>query len=213
MGLGHTILDQLQPDSNVVNKGYVIYAPHFSFPTGAIKRPLTIGTFLWSGIPMLEYAQAHPEIKWVFKPHPKLKSELHEPYSGWTHEAVEKYYQDWERIAITCYNADYPTLFKQSAAMITDCASFLLEYAVTGKPIIRLYPNELDYYPRESIKPLFEIYYSAHNRDEMFSIFASVLEKHEDATRELRLNMLDKMQLIGINASLNIVAYITQLIK
>ena len=59
-------------NDDVKNEGYIIYAPHHSFA----PSHLNFATFKWNGKYILEYAKSHPEFKFVFKPHPQLKTRM-----------------------------------------------------------------------------------------------------------------------------------------
>lgn len=182
-GSGHTTLDKYVGAG--ADGEYVIYAPHFSFDWNGHSAILHIGTFDWTGRMMLEYAKAHPEIKWAWKPHPKLKARLVE--IGWgTQAEVDVYYAEWENLGWACYDGDYDVLFKQSRALITDCDSFLTEYAAVDRPLIRFVPSNLDMLPCEIIKPYFETFYTCRDEAEIRSTFASVLERREDTKGDAR---------------------------
>ena len=209
VGLGSPVLDNLwAKEPHAGNKGFVIYAPHFSFPMPGIKRALTISTFLYNGRKILEYAKRHREIKWVFKPHPNLKSALVEE-AGWTEDEVAGYYKEWESIGIGCYDGDYPPIFRQSKAMITDCASFLFEYPATGRPLIHLVlPEDNMGDTIAELHPLLKSYYRTDNEKDMLDFFKTVLEKGLDPRRDERLALLKDAGMVGVNASENILGYL-----
>lgn len=119
---------------NKAEKKTIIYAPHFSYPKNSI---LKIGTFDKTGEKILEFAKAHSEYNWVFKPHPVLKNELmHDKKYG--AKFIENYYGEWAKISKVYEQGNYFDMFMNSDLLITDCSAFLLEYLPTGKPIFRL---------------------------------------------------------------------------
>ena len=199
--IGHPILDQyLKPAEQSESSEYVIYAPHWSFALKGVKRQTTLSSFLENGRQILEYAQRHPEFKWVFKPHPLLYKEL--IIRGvWTREDVNAYYGEWEKIGIVCTDGDYIRLFRHAKALITDCGSFLVEFPMTGKPLIRLIPKELDYPLFPAFEKLYSSFYEARTLDEMYAAFASVLERGEDPRKEARLNAVQELGLMGNGSS------------
>ena len=143
LGLGHTALDYIvNRREELRNSNYVIYAPHWSIDCTGNENAENYSTFLWTGRPMLEYAKAHRQLKWIFKPHPTLKKVLHET-GVWTDEEIESYYKEWEAVGAVGLTGEYQDFFLDSKAMVTDCASFLTEYFATGKPLIHL-PVVLD---------------------------------------------------------------------
>ena len=55
-----------------------------------------------------------------------------------TREQVEQYFDEWRAIGSIKEGTSYMELFANSSCLITDCGSFLTEYAFTGKPVIHL---------------------------------------------------------------------------
>ena len=209
---GHPSLDFFNGvvDLPVPHDGYVIYAPHFSIGYGGYKWHIMQGTFDWNGKAILQYAKDHPEIKWVFKPHPLFKKFLTK--CGYmTENEISSYYSEWEEFACCCYTGDYQDLFLKSRAMITDCGSFLAEYGATGRPLIHLWSTLNSETPPQPSKRLWDEYYRVSNLDEMFDAFEMVLERNEDPKRESRLQAVMELQLGGTNASANILRYIRQI--
>ena len=199
--VGHPILDQyLKPSENAESAQYVIYAPHWSFALAGVKQPVTLSSFLGNGRQILEYARKHLEFNWVFKPHPLLYKEL--ILRGvWTREEVDAYYKAWGMVGRVCTDGDYIRLFQNAKALITDCGSFLVEFPMTGKPLIRLIPRELDYPLFPAFEKLYDSFYVARNLDEMYAAFAQVLERGEDPKKEARLNAVRELGLMGDGTS------------
>lgn len=112
----------------------VIWAPHFSIRTdGYLHR----ASFLWLHEAMWEMAQAFKEeIQFVFKPHPRLLSELYR-HPDWGKERADAYFDRWKNGENTqLETGTYVDLFCTSDAMIHDCGSFSAEYHYTGKPVL-----------------------------------------------------------------------------
>ena len=151
---------------------------------------------------MLAYAQQHKEFHWIFKPHPDLRKTLAK--TGWTEQEVEAYYNAWQELGGLCETGDYPTLFMQSRLMITDCGSFLTEYACTGHPILHLICPTCKKIPFQQSKQLFDLYYQAHNVQELHAQLDMLLVRGEDPRREQRLAMVEKMRLRDNNAAAKI---------
>lgn len=201
---GHPALDEFNRQADRQPKeGYVIYAPHFSFPHPKQLDFYTIGTFDWNGFAILEYAEKHPEVKWVFKPHPILRTILSE-LGVMTSSEVDAYYARWAKIAISSFDADYQELFLESRVMITDSASFLPEYGSTGRPVIRLLCAKNRHVPPRAAKDVYDTYYNVRNLDEMYAAFKMVIEEGQDPNREVRLASVQAAGLTGSDASLNI---------
>ena len=156
---------------------------------------------------MLEYAEAHPEVKWVFKPHPVLKRKLRE--SGFmTEEEMSAYYQRWAKIAIVNTDSDYQELFLESRALITDCGSFLPEYGSTLRPVIRLISSKDKNVPPKSAKRIYDAYYNVHNLEELYAMLKLVVEDGRDPNRDIRIDAVHQAKLADEDASKNIVGYL-----
>lgn len=190
----------------------VIYAPHFSLNYGTFKsfhsrHLLDLGTFEWNGKEILSYAKLHPEIDWVFKPHPTLREHL--VMSGFMSiEECDEYYLEWERCGQVCYDGDYIEKFMSSDVLITDSGSFLIEYLPTGKPIIRLKPEDGNGIDGDYIKPVLDTYYTVSNLVEMYECFSRVIEKGEDPKHDERIIAAKKLNLLGEDVSGKIVLYL-----
>lgn len=203
VGSGHPMLDEfyLRRDEKQ-NDEYVIYAPHFS--CNIVER---YSTFLKNGREILELAKSHPEVSWVFKPHPTLRVTL-ENDCGWEKSVVDAYYDEWEKISTPCYDGNYVDLFMKSSAMITDCASFLVEYACTGKPIIHLISSNAKYQPHPIAARLFGSYYQAHDWGEFANHFEEVVLRNNDYKKSERLLAVKDMRLLDNYAAKNIIDYL-----
>ena len=198
--VGHPQLDYfyLGKDKNIENKGYVIYAPHWSVS----GKNIGYGTFLWNGEFILRYAKKHPEINWVFKPHPALKKWLFNN-KIWTKEQIDSYWKDWEKIAFKYESGDYLDIFAQSKAMITDCGSFLTEYFVTEKPVIHLISeNSVGFNP--SAEAVVKNYYKAYNINDLEGLLDKVILNNQDYMKELRIKSIQELNFAGVYASQNI---------
>ena len=204
---GHPALDGISDSSPNEISGCVIYAPHHSIWARPVGLSIPISTFLDFGNDILDYAKKHPEIKWAFKPHPKLRKSL-ENEEGWPKERIDAYYREWETIGTACYDGSYINLFKKSRAMITDCDSFLAEYGATGKPIIHLRRSDITppYHPY--IKDLLNCYYRVFSKEELQATFCQILEHGKDPMKKDRISALHKAGLYGIDAAQNIVDYL-----
>ena len=212
LGLGHTIVDTLTTRIAEQEEDYLIYAPHFSFPIPGLKRPVTYSSFLENGKLILEFAKQHPEIKWVFKPHPRLKYEL-KTTGVWSYSEVDAYYAEWAKVGIVCETPDYIEHFQRSSAMITDCGSFLTEYSCMDKPLIRLYYHKDNLPPHPILEKLYGTFYYAHNNDELQELLESVICRREDPNQEERHNEVVRLGLNQGNTSHRIIDYLDKLLS
>lgn len=203
VGLGHPMLDQVN-DSVFENQQerLIIYAPHFSCGIAECYS-----TFLEYGEKILVYAQKHPEVKWAFKPHPTLHRVLIEVL-GYDEKKINAYYDAWGKIGEVCLDGDYVQLFQRSCALVTDCASFLIEYACTGKPIIRLVSHAPKFPPHPISQKLFNTYYNANSWEEIKEYIDRIIILGDDFRQEERLAQIQRMNLLKKNAAANIIDYL-----
>ena len=209
--LGHPALDEIAFEEDPPSAdGCVIYAPHWSVDFGDHHPPLRYSTFVETGRAILAYAQAHPEIRWAFKPHPLLKVTLVK--SGFmTAAEADDYYAAWESLGEACYDGDYLGLFARSRAMITDCGSFLTEYGCTGKPVIRLVCPRLNAGVQPGVRDLYSTYCNVTTAAEAEAAFDAVLVRGEDPRRADRLTCLQAANLVGGGCAQRIADYLTSL--
>ena len=211
VGLGHTMFDELSSTREAVQGASAhkcaIYAPHWTFDHPNNPAKLHYSTFATLGLAMLEYAKRHPEIDWVFKPHPSLYSKVIS--SGlMSHHELDQYYEAWKSIGHVVLGADYVEWFHRSTVMITDCGSFLSEYGVTGHPIIYLISSKNDIVPPPMIKRIYDTYYKVHNEEGLYSTLAEVLEAGRDPNKSIRLRYLSSAKFLCNNAADNIKRYL-----
>lgn len=213
IGLGHPALDDFAVRrSETPRDGYVVYAPHHSIPHPTHDYVYAFSTFGWSGRAMLEYAKRHPEFRWVFKPHPLLRSHLVKT-GTMTEREAEDYYRAWESLGEACYDANYRRFFEGARLLVTDSCSFLTEFGATGKPILHLRraDNGVVYLPPS--EKLFATYYRAGEAREMECWLERLLENGEDPRREERLEALRKARISGNDASGAIVDHLRNLLR
>lgn len=201
--VGHPMLDDfyLNPIEDP-KKPCVIYAPHFTFSHPNNPVLVHYSTFLKTGEYLLQYARKHPEMNWVFKPHPVLKKALKNS-GAWSFDKIEAYYSEWGKIGRVCEDGDYMPLFREATAMITDCGSFLSEFGATKKPIIHLINPENNL----EMPDLYDTYYKVHNLDELTDTLYEVLEKGNDYKRDTRIKAVEKANLSGQYAAKNIMEF------
>lgn len=192
VAVGHTFLDYYYLNKfSQAKRQYVIYAPHWSFDHPNNVNTSNISTFLHNGREILSFAKSHPELSWVFKPHPGLEWRLVNA-GVWTQKEVDDYYAEWSQIAVSCRDSDYLKLFLSSKALITDCGSFLVEYPPCGGAMIHLISSTQKNPLHPLNKELYDSFYKVHNLKEMYEIFDLVLLRGEDPKRRERLLAVDK---------------------
>lgn len=180
---GHPKLDYYsqKKQKKTTTRKKIIYAPHHSFEQG--KRGLKYATYDWSGDAMLEFARNHPEIDCVLKPHPRFKHALIINNIR-TEEDVNAYFQAWNGLhnGFICDEGDYFDLFCQSDVMITDSASFIIEYLFTENPVILLVSkNGVEY--NELGNMIVKNYYRAANVDKLHYYLNTIILDGDDPLR------------------------------
>lgn len=202
--VGHTMLDNIKMSfSSETKTQTVIYAPHWSISREGNENDTNISTFDTTGNIILDYAQQHPEINWIFKPHPVLKTALLR--TGQSESSIENYYNAWEKFATCCYDSNYIELFNRSTAMITDCGSFLLEYFCTGKPLIHLISQHCEHDPYQQTQEIFDTFYKVTKISDLTKTLDNLLISQNDFKQSYRLEVLNKLNFIKDNAAENIV--------
>lgn len=197
--VGHPALDAFQSSVALPaekKERVVIYAPHWTLTVPSRQTFCHYGTFEWSGIPILRFAEKHPEIHWYFKPHPLLRQSLVE--SGFfSEEQAARYYRDWSKIGSVCLDAEYAPIFRSSMALITDCGSFLSEYAMTGNPIVHLLSSYNTLNPTEGLAELYSTYYGVRNAEEIGPTLVRLLVDGIDDRAAMRKDALRRTGLAG----------------
>jgi len=174
---------------NTKSEKYVIYAPHWTINH---EKTIAYSSFKENGDFILKYAQEHPEINWVFKPHPLLKKAIIDN-KFMSEEEVENYYSSWEKVGIGCYSGDYYEIFNNSKLMITDCSTFLIEYLMTGKPLINLVSkNAVDF--NTVVKEAVKYFYKPKNREELEEALNSIILENKDYLKDERIKFSQRFK-------------------
>lgn len=165
------------------DKKRIIYAPHHSFDYGDQE----CATFVQNGKFILELAKSHPEIEWVFRPHAALRIKLLK-LSIMTLDEINEYFSEWEKVGRISTERDYYGMFLTSDLLITDCISFLSEYAPTLKPVFHLRnPRQTEEF-NETVKKIIETYYQIYTNEELEATFKRVILNDDDYLKEKRQN-------------------------
>lgn len=170
----------------------VIWAPHYSITGGYLHR----SSFLWLAETMKDVAKQYENvIQFVFKPHPRLKSELY-THPDWGKEKTDLYFESWDEGANTqVETGEYIDLFMTSDAMIHDCGSFTAEYLYTKKPVLfvsydinSVYSN-LDYFGSECLR----CHYIGSSKDDLMLFLNERVLRGNDPMKNERLKFYDEV--------------------
>ena len=122
----------------------VLIAPHHSVEGGA-NDSLALSNFQRYADYFLALPEKHPELDFVFRPHPFLFTVLANP-AKWGQAKVD----DWiARMKAHpnvrwCDEGDYFPAFASCDAIVQDCGSYLAEWVYTGKPCCFMLKNPSD---------------------------------------------------------------------
>ena len=156
----------------------IIWAPHFTITND--RTPHTFSNFFKYYEFFLGYAQNHPDIEFVLRPHPEL-FEYMVAVGMKTREESTSYRDRFNALpnGQVYEGGDIFTMFRQSDALILDCISFLAEYLPTGRPICFL-----DSSRRQRLNPMGErllhSYYIAWDEDEIAEFIQTVVIEGND---------------------------------
>lgn len=176
-------------------KKRIIWAPHHSIEFG-----ISFSTFHENYQFFYDYAKHHPEIEWVFKPHPVLRNyHLLNPAvssedSPFNREKMEEYYDSWNELpnATVYEGGDYFNLFATSDAMITDSSSFLSEYLYSGHPGMFLTNNDQKF--NEYGEIIIDAWYQIEGTDfdEIENFISNVVIQGEDPLKSIREDIFQR---------------------
>ena len=197
--VGHPTLDffLLNKENNTNReKLRVIYAPHHSLKP---ESCLNLSTFLDNGNFILNYAKSHPEIEWIFRPHPLLKNVLK---TIWGSEKTDQYYDAWESIGKLDGEGDYMQTFLNSDLLINEC-SFIVEYFYSKHPAIHLQNINAAPYD-ETSERIISSNYVSYNNEELKNYLDLLLVEKKDPKYGERIELLEELNSKSGFASENI---------
>ena len=210
--VGHPALDPYYVNHGKCDsKGCIIYAPHWSIDCPGNENTENYSTFLQTGRIILAFAQAHSELKWVFRPHPTLRIVLTRT-GVWSDDEIADYYKAWADVGVLSQGGGYEELFMASSALITDCGSFLTEYACTGNPIVHLVSSTAKIKPMKPSADLYATYYQVRDSAELNAVLDEVVVRRQDPKREERLAKVRESGLLDNYAAQNILNELDQLL-
>lgn len=140
---------------------------------------------------LLDYAQEHPDMDLLFRPHPLTFSNFIST-GEMTQQQVDDYLARIAAIPNTSLDkqSQYEATLWESSVMISDFSSMMAEYLITGKPLIFCTSNmemELTAFGNR----LAEGCYCVDNRQELFETL-QMLYSGNDPKRELRQQIVQE---------------------
>ena len=168
------------------HKTRLIWAPHFTIVFNGYTKQ---SNFLNMSETMLDIAQKYKEkLQFVFKPHPRLFSELCK-YPGWGEERAKEYYRKWAEMENTqIETGEFVDLFMTSDAMIHDCGSFAVEYHYSGNPVMYIAENFDEQVAEKNDfgKIAMNLHYVGKCKQEIFDFIENVVLAGEDPLKPQR---------------------------
>lgn len=167
-------------------KKRIIWASHFTILPGGY---LNQSNFLWMSELMLELAQRYSgKIQFVFKPHPRLYTELCR-HPEWGEGRTKEYYRRWETMENTqIESGEFVDLFMTSDAMIHDCGSFSVEYHYSENPVMYIAKNFLEQVEDKNDfgKIAMNLHYVGKEKQDIIDFIENVVLKGDDPLKPKR---------------------------
>ena len=161
----------------------IVYAPHHSFSNTSLHW----ATFGWNGRELLEWAKAHTDTEWIFKPHPLFRRAVID-IDIMSEDEINEYYNEWNKIGAIYDQGDYFDIFRTADLLITDCGSFLTEWLPTEKPCIHLLSDNGAMKNRSFVHEKSSMhYYKVRNLDELDATIEMLAVHREDPLAEARV--------------------------
>lgn len=168
------------------SKKRLIWAAHFTIFSGG---PLYQSNFLWMADFMLDVVKKYSDkIQFVFKPHPRLYTELCK-HSDWGEAKAKEYYKLWETMDNTqIETGEFVDLFMTSDAMIHDCGSFSVEYHYSENPVMYIAKNFEEQVEDKNDfgKIAMNLHYVGKEKQDIIDFIENVLLKGDDPLKPRR---------------------------
>lgn len=169
-----------------VEKKHIIWASHFTISSGGL---LYQSNFLWMAEFMSDLAKIYSDkIQFVFKPHPRLYTELCK-HPDWGEAKAKEYYKLWETMANTqIETGEFVDLFMTSDAMIHDCGSFSVEYHYSENPVMYVARNFEEQVEDKNDfgKIAMNLHYVGKEKQDIIDFIENVVLKGEDPLKPRR---------------------------
>ena len=167
-------------------KKRLIWAAHFTIFSGGL---LCQSNFLWMADFMLDIVHRYSDkIQFVFKPHPRLYTELCK-HPDWGEAKAKEYYKLWETMDNTqIETGEFVDLFMTSDAMIHDCGSFSVEYHYSENPVMYIAKNFEDQLEDKNDfgKIAMNLHYVGKEKQDIIDFIENVVLKGDDPLKQKR---------------------------
>lgn len=194
--LGVPVLEQLGNAKEVISPSWdfsknpfrVMWTPRWT--TAKSEGGSNFFTY-WKSLP--DYAEAHPEMDFLFRPHPLAFSNFVK-----TGEMSEQDVSDFKARCHALSNveldreAQYEATLWGSSVLISDISGIMPEYFTTGKPMIFCASNMELKLADFAERMILEGCYVVNNQEELFACLDK-LSKGDDPLREVRQTLIPEL--------------------
>ncbi|MBQ9293244.1 MAG: hypothetical protein IJ211_08295 [Campylobacter sp.] len=109
-------------------KKIILIAPHHTIKNNVLQ----ISNFLYYYDFILTLPQKFPNVRFIFRPHPLLFTNLLNQ-GFWSKEQVSEYLEKIKNVMEFSSGGDYLDIFNEADGIIHDCGSFISEWLYSGK--------------------------------------------------------------------------------
>ncbi|MBP3223847.1 MAG: hypothetical protein J6M14_00915 [Campylobacter sp.] len=125
---GYAKMDSFIPKKIENHKKTILIAPHHTIKNNALK----LSNFLEYYDFILTLPQKFPNVRFIFRPHPLLFTNLLNQ-GFWSKEQVDEYLKKIKSVMEFSSGGDYLDIFNEADGIIHDCGSFISEWLYSGK--------------------------------------------------------------------------------
>ena len=200
---GREGLASARTSSSPSKRKTILVAPHHSVEGGTNKE-LSLANFVRYADFFLQLPDRHPEIDFIFRPHPFLFKVLSRK-NQWGPERVGKYIAALKAKPNVIWSdgGDYFREFAASDACIQDCGSYLVEYFYTKKPCCYMLksPDDIEQKFAPLGKKCLENCYIAYDTNAIEDFIRDVVVSGNDPKKAQREAFADSIMVNYPNAS------------
>lgn len=141
---------------------------------------------------LIEYAKEHPDVDFLFRPHPLALNNFLKT-GEMTKDEVDNFIRTCEEVPNISLDKEpeYVASFWNSDVLITDISGVFPEYFVTGKPIIYCASNMI-LHPIDHAQKMIDACYVANTPEELFCHLEE-LKKKKDPKAQQRKNLAKEL--------------------
>lgn len=160
---------------------------------------------------LLDYAEGHADVDILFRPHPMAFDNFVRA-GQMTQQEVDAYVSRIQNNSNTSLDVEknYDASFWRSNVLVTDISAIIVEYFVTGNPIIFCETEKRGCTYLEFFEKILSVCYVAENQQQV-EAYLDQLKQGDDPLREQRQEMIHR--LFGENLSRTASAIIEDLVK